>query len=334
MVNHVYLNGVRVAAVAPSGSASYYLTDQVDSVTVVLDDGGKIVTQHEYLPFGETWITEGDKKNAPKYNSQELDKETNFYFYNARHYDPEIGRFVTADTVIDGEEKDENGKIIRSDPLGWNRYLYCKGNPIIYKDPTGHKTVWLAGAGNEKNSADYSVPIVQKMSEQGIKRPMYLDLKNEEGLYNQGVRAVKSALGITDKSVIDKISKTYDRSDGQYNLVGYSKGAVEAGKAALDMANKGKVIDNLVLIGSPIKTNSDLYKSLTSNKNIKKITKIDISGDFLTNKEGRFDMGSLMEWSKKAIKEKEAEISHFYYTTNKDGRQDKLVTTLKKSGLK
>jgi len=34
-----------------------------------------VVTSHEYLPFGEDWITEGNTKNAPKYNSQELDKE-------------------------------------------------------------------------------------------------------------------------------------------------------------------------------------------------------------------------------------------------------------------
>jgi RHS repeat-associated protein len=128
MVNHVYLNGVRIAAVAPSGSASYYLSDQVDSVTVVLDDGGKIVTQHEYLPFGETWITEGDKKNAPKYNSQEMDRETGYYFYNARHYDPEIGRFVTADTVVPDQYSTQS----------WNRFSYCRNNPIIYKDPTGH----------------------------------------------------------------------------------------------------------------------------------------------------------------------------------------------------
>jgi RHS repeat-associated protein len=105
------------------------LTDQIDSVSVVTDDNGKVVTRTEYLPYGETWIQEGEARNRPKFNSQELDAETNFYFYNARYYDPEICRFVTADNVIDGEY----------DTQGWNRFAYCRGNPIAYKDPTGHE---------------------------------------------------------------------------------------------------------------------------------------------------------------------------------------------------
>jgi len=95
----------------------------------VTNDAGMVVTSHEYLPFGEDWITEGDTKNAPKYNSQELDKESGYYFYNARHYDPEIARFVTPDTIIP----------VELDSQGWNRFAYVRNNPILYKDPTGHK---------------------------------------------------------------------------------------------------------------------------------------------------------------------------------------------------
>jgi len=126
--NNIYLNGIRIAASLPNGECQYYLTDQIDSVSVVTDDAGKVVTRTEYLPYGETWIQEGESRNRPKFNSQELDAETNFYFYNARYYDPEICRFVTADNVIDGEY----------DTQGWNRFAYCRGNPIAYKDPTGH----------------------------------------------------------------------------------------------------------------------------------------------------------------------------------------------------
>jgi RHS repeat-associated protein len=127
-VNNIYLNGVRVAASLPNGECQYYLTDQVDSVSVVTDDKAEVVNRFEYLPYGESWITEGDGRNRAKYNSQELDAETNFYFYNARYYDPEVSRFVTADNVIDGEYSTQ----------GWNRYSYCHNNPVRYKDPTGH----------------------------------------------------------------------------------------------------------------------------------------------------------------------------------------------------
>ena len=83
------------------------------------------------ITYGELWINEQvDPDNAfkPKFNSQEYDEESGFYFFNARYYDAEIGRFVTADSSIDGP----------GNALGWNRYAYCYGNPVIYKDPSGH----------------------------------------------------------------------------------------------------------------------------------------------------------------------------------------------------
>ena len=127
-VSHIYLNGVRIAAAMPNGECRYFLTDQVDSVNVVLNDKGDAVTRTEYKPYGETWIQEGDKTNRPKFNSQELDPETGYYFYNARYYEAEIGRFITADNVIDGEYSTQ----------GWNRFSYVKNNPVRYKDPSGN----------------------------------------------------------------------------------------------------------------------------------------------------------------------------------------------------
>ncbi|MDI7164982.1 RHS repeat-associated core domain-containing protein [Leptospira santarosai] len=127
-VNNVYLNGVRIAAMNEAGALAYYLTDQVDSVSHVLDDEGNTLSQIQYQPYGETFVQRGDLNFSPKYNSQELDRESGFYFFNARYYDPGIARFTSADTIIDGE----------FDTQGWNRFSYVKGNPIGAKDPTGH----------------------------------------------------------------------------------------------------------------------------------------------------------------------------------------------------
>ncbi|ASV12352.1 RHS repeat domain-containing protein [Leptospira santarosai] len=146
-VNNVYLNGVRIAAMNEAGALAYYLTDQVDSVSHVLDDEGNTLSQMQYQPYGETFVQRGDLNFSPKYNSQELDRESGFYFYNARYYDPGIARFTSADTIIDGE----------FDTQGWNRFSYVKGNPIGAKDPSGHdacttsrtpcKTETLLGGG-------------------------------------------------------------------------------------------------------------------------------------------------------------------------------------------
>ncbi|MGL4370009.1 MAG: RHS repeat domain-containing protein, partial [Spirochaetota bacterium] len=168
-VNNIYLNGVRIAASLPNGACQYYLTDQVDSVSLVTDDKSEVVTRTEYLPYGETWFQEGDKKNRPKFNSQELDVETGFYFFNARYQDPEICRFVTADNQIDGEY----------DTQGWNRYSYVKNNPVQYKDPTGHLGMdpfggtmdgqsilsWFKGRDDGQNTVTNNNEISKKMNE-------------------------------------------------------------------------------------------------------------------------------------------------------------------------
>jgi len=160
-----------------------------------------VVTSHEYLPFGEDWITEGNTKNAPKYNSQELDKESGYYFYNARHYDPEIARFVTPDTVIDGELSTQ----------GWNRYAYCHNNPIVYKDPTGHEAQpsgvdlskginqlvnsvksFFTGGNSSKNNVAQQM---QKANDKTVKSSTYNSCTSQTKIENIGANNLKTVNG-------------------------------------------------------------------------------------------------------------------------------------------
>src|SRR5205823_114958 len=61
-----------------------------------------------------------------QYTGKELDN-TGLYYYGARYYDPETGRFAQADTVIPGAA-----------PQAYNRYSYTLNNPLRYVDPSGH----------------------------------------------------------------------------------------------------------------------------------------------------------------------------------------------------
>lgn len=47
-----------------------------------------------------------------KYTGQEFDAETGLYYYNARYYNPVLGRFISADTIVPDP----------SDPQALNRY--------------------------------------------------------------------------------------------------------------------------------------------------------------------------------------------------------------------
>ena len=62
------------------------------------------------------------------YTDQELDHGTGLYNYDARLYDPVIGMFITPDSILPDVY----------DPQMLNRYAYCRNNPLIYVDPTGH----------------------------------------------------------------------------------------------------------------------------------------------------------------------------------------------------
>ena len=42
--------------------AVWFMTDQVDSVHLTLDDRGKTLSRVEYMPYGETFVQKGDKE--------------------------------------------------------------------------------------------------------------------------------------------------------------------------------------------------------------------------------------------------------------------------------
>ena len=81
--------------------------------------------------FYDAWGNERDRMGASANNftftGHELDEETGLIYAKARFYDADIGRFLSQDTVP--------GDV--GDAPSLNRYVYVRGNPTSFVDPTG-----------------------------------------------------------------------------------------------------------------------------------------------------------------------------------------------------
>ena len=70
------------------------------------------------------------KINPLRYRGYIYDAETELYYLQSRYYDPEVGRFLNADdTAYLGADGTQ---------LSYNLFAYCKNNPVMGYDPTGH----------------------------------------------------------------------------------------------------------------------------------------------------------------------------------------------------
>lgn len=72
--------------------------------------------------------------NPLRYRGYVYDRETTLYYLQSRYYDPELGRFINADSCA------STGQGM----LGNNMFAYCGNNPTSFKDPSGNAFV---GAG-------------------------------------------------------------------------------------------------------------------------------------------------------------------------------------------
>ncbi len=113
----------------PSANGVFYtLGDHLGSTSLVADAAGVKVAETRYMPWGETRYTSGYQPSDYLYTGQRAEAGIGLYYYNARWYDPSLGRFAQADTVI------PNILI----PQAWDHYFYTSNNPLKYIDPSGH----------------------------------------------------------------------------------------------------------------------------------------------------------------------------------------------------
>ena len=113
----------------------YYITNLQGDVMYLVDTSGNEVAAYDYDPYGKVITSTGDlaEINPLRYRGYYYDSETGFYYLQSRYYDPEICRFINADSYASTGDGF----------TGFNMFAYCNNNPVNRIDPDGHDSyVW------------------------------------------------------------------------------------------------------------------------------------------------------------------------------------------------
>lgn len=122
------------------GQTYFYHQNFLGSVVALTNSLGELAERYLYDVYGKTQFLDQGNNSAPQsitsnpylFTGRRLDGETNLYYYRARFYDTNLGRFLQRDPLgyVDG----------------WNTYEYAGGNPVMRIDPMG-ETPWLLVGG-------------------------------------------------------------------------------------------------------------------------------------------------------------------------------------------
>jgi RHS repeat-associated protein len=138
--DYLFAGGARVAqrsmVVGGATSLRYFITDHLGSIAVITDGGGAVLERLAYDAWGKRRNTNGSDDPAGAVTSattrgftdHEHISSVGLVNMNGRVYDPELGRFLSADPIVPS--------IFMSQAL--NRFSYVYNRPLSITDPTGY----------------------------------------------------------------------------------------------------------------------------------------------------------------------------------------------------
>lgn len=119
--------------VNPLEEFTFYYRDYLGSVRGTFSEFGDVFSNKNYLIFGEQINNNGDY-SGKAYTTKEQDSESDLYYFGARYYDDDLGRFVSVDP--------------KYNPLE-TPYSYARNNPLAFVDPDGKEVMLAKFIGHE-----------------------------------------------------------------------------------------------------------------------------------------------------------------------------------------
>jgi RHS repeat-associated protein len=122
-----YLAGDTLVA-KNDGNSSYFHADVAHATRLETDLTGHVANTYQYWSFGEPYKSTQTIANDIGYSGARTDEALGLISMGARVYDPVLGQFLSADSVIPNTFR----------PQSLNRYSYVENDPVNHWDPSGH----------------------------------------------------------------------------------------------------------------------------------------------------------------------------------------------------
>ena len=114
-------------AIQKAGAFYFYHADHQGSITHLTKLDGSLANEYRYDSFGNISFPIPETVIQPfTYTGREFDVESGLYYYRARYYDSQTGRFLSEDPI-------------RFNGLDQNLYRYVFNDPVNFIDPEGNQ---------------------------------------------------------------------------------------------------------------------------------------------------------------------------------------------------
>ncbi len=196
---YIYDASGSVIGMEYNGAKYWYDKNLQGDIVGIRNASGTLVAQYVYDAWGKNLqITDKDGNdvsgnpdhianiNPFRYRGYYYDVETGWYYLNARYYDPNVGRFLSPDTILGA-----NGGL-----QGYNLFAYCNNNPVMFADATGYalhrantayailETDGRAYIGVCMNSVSISKAIEETLKSFEEEQPKRSRYQNSDGSYS------------------------------------------------------------------------------------------------------------------------------------------------------
>lgn len=141
LATYIYGLGIdKPLVMQKNGNSYYYICNIRGDIVMLTDNNGNIIESYKYDPYGNVKIYDSSDNlisqslvgNPYLFVGRRYDEESDLYYFRARYYKPELGRFISQDHLV------------YTTSIGYtttmNLYEYALSDPLLKIDPFGLKS--------------------------------------------------------------------------------------------------------------------------------------------------------------------------------------------------